>query len=243
MKKAYSKGLKYHLSSDKSYFVMGIGTCKDKNINIPPLYRGKPVSAVWSWSFNNCTNLRSITIPSSVTNIGWGAFYFCKRLTSITIPESVTSIEDNAFDNCQSLTDIMIPNSVTSIGHSAFRDCNNLVSTQANYKAFRIGDKGNLVAVANPEVKFKIGKKTYCTGELTLCRNGIHYCTDLFDIFNYYCGEYGVDFVITECEVSDENVGYELDSKRCARWVKPIRIIPREEVIYIMNNRKQEQVK
>ncbi len=48
------------------------------------------------------------------------AFYNCSRLTYVTIPESVTSIGYSAFRNCSGLTSITIPNSVTSIGGGAF---------------------------------------------------------------------------------------------------------------------------
>ena len=51
------------------------------------------------------------------------AFEGCKGLTSITIPNSVTSIGYRAFDDCSSLTSVTIPNSVTSIGGHAFNEC------------------------------------------------------------------------------------------------------------------------
>lgn len=70
----------------------------------------------------------SITIPNSVTSIGYGAFKDCSSLTSITIPNSVTSIGVHAFDGCRSLTSIIIPDSVTSIGEYAFSKCHNLTS-------------------------------------------------------------------------------------------------------------------
>ncbi len=63
---------------------------------------------------------KSVTIPSGVTSIEWGAFYSCKSLTSITIPSSVTSIGNVAFYYCISLTSITIPSSVTSIGNNVF---------------------------------------------------------------------------------------------------------------------------
>ena len=52
--------------------------------------------------------LEKITIPDSVTSIGWGAFSHCTGLTSINIPSSVTSIESHAFYNCSGLTNINV---------------------------------------------------------------------------------------------------------------------------------------
>jgi hypothetical protein len=67
-----------------------------------------------------CVTLVSITIPNSVTEIGWGAFAICTSLTSVTIPNSVTAIGNYAFYNCTSLASVTIPNSVTTIGERAF---------------------------------------------------------------------------------------------------------------------------
>jgi len=61
-----------------------------------------------------------VTIPNSITSIGWSAFYNCRNLTSVTIPNSIESIGDNAFNGCSKLKKIEIPDSVTYIGSKAF---------------------------------------------------------------------------------------------------------------------------
>ena len=45
------------------------------------------------------SNLTSLTIPDTVTRIGYAAFYHCDDLENVEIPESVTEIEPFAFDN------------------------------------------------------------------------------------------------------------------------------------------------
>ena len=63
-----------------------------------------------------------------VTLIGYRAFFECSGLTSVEIPNSVTSIGYAAFNNCSSLTSVEIPNSVTTIGYDAFYNCSGLTS-------------------------------------------------------------------------------------------------------------------
>ena len=93
-------------------------------------YNGKTysVTSISNAAFSGCTELTFVTIPNSVTSIGYGnldlpnrgTFYGCTSLSSITIPESVTSIGPSAFSGCSNLTSISIPESVTSIGANAF---------------------------------------------------------------------------------------------------------------------------
>ena len=101
------------------------------------------VTSIGNYAFYNCTGLKSIKIPNSVTSIGEWAFdgtawydnkpngvvYAGKVLygykgtmpekTSITIKDGTLGIAGAAFINCSGLTNVVIPNSVTSIGSHA----------------------------------------------------------------------------------------------------------------------------
>ena len=68
-----------------------------------------------------------LEIPSeidgkTVTSIGERAFENCSSLKSVTIPDNITSIGDRTFWNCTLLTSIIIGNGVKSIGRCAFND-------------------------------------------------------------------------------------------------------------------------
>lgn len=79
-------------------------------------------------AFTNCSRLKSIDIPNSVTSIRDSAFSGCTSLISVPIPDGVTSIEGSAFYGCSSLPSITIPDSVAEIGMWAFAFCSNLAS-------------------------------------------------------------------------------------------------------------------
>ena len=79
-------------------------------------------------AFEGCSGLTSITLPSGLTEIGWGAFQYCSGLTSITLPSGVTKIGFSAFEGCSGLTSLTLPSGLTEIGFSAFHGCSGLTS-------------------------------------------------------------------------------------------------------------------
>ena len=95
----------------------------------------------WHYAFQSCTNMTSVSIPNSVTSIGFYAFVSCSSLMSVSIPNSVTSINHNAFSYCSSLTSVSIPSSVTSINSCLFRQCSSLTSVFIPSSVTRIEER------------------------------------------------------------------------------------------------------
>ena len=106
-----------------------------KSVSIP-----SSVTSLGERCFSDCTSLTSIEIPSSVTSLGNGCFYGCSGLTSIEIPSSVTSLGKECFSTCTSLTSVEIPSSVKSLGISCFNGCSSLTSIEIPSSVKSLGE-------------------------------------------------------------------------------------------------------
>ncbi len=77
------------------------------------------VKNIGDYAFDNCKNVTEINIAHGVETIGLYAFAEA-AVSSITIPDSVTTIESWAFSDTPNLSDINIGSGVTSLCNSAF---------------------------------------------------------------------------------------------------------------------------
>jgi hypothetical protein len=98
------------------------------------------VTEIGEGAFGQCDSLISVFIPDSVTEIGFSAFKDCISLTDIVLPSGLKRINMSTFANCSSLEHIVIPSSVTEIGRSAFSGCTALTEIELPPGLNKIGD-------------------------------------------------------------------------------------------------------
>lgn len=112
----------------------------------PPSFDG--MTSIGSYAFRGCS-FTDVTVPSSVTNLGYYVFSGCAALTNavlgngisavpiytfmgcsalsaVTLPANTASIGEGAFYNCLALAAIDLPGSVATIGKEAFKNCSSL---------------------------------------------------------------------------------------------------------------------
>ena len=106
------------------------------DIVIPSMWNGVTVTKLIGF---NRSNITSVVIPDSLTEISDNAFFECKNLTSVTIGKNVKRIGKSAFKNCLSLTTIEIPKGVEIIDESAFEYCESLVEVKIGESVKTIG--------------------------------------------------------------------------------------------------------
>lgn len=110
-------------TKNKKKIVLYPAGSKRTNYEIP-----SGVQTIGAYSFRKSYNLKTVTIPDTVTRIENTAFAFCTSLESVSIPEGVRDIDRSAFSFCKNLKKVSIPSSVYEIGKDAFEGCYSLDS-------------------------------------------------------------------------------------------------------------------
>lgn len=179
----------------------------DNNIVIPNEINGKLVTSIGAWGFSDND-----------------------KIYSIEIPDSVVDLYGRAFKNCIKLFDIEISKNLEYIGFDCFANTP-LQSKPAVYKAFDITEQGLVCR----DYLFKENEWSEEIDEIILCGRGYHYCTNLFEIFNYYSGALDKDIAIYICETGDKIVKIDGSSKCVTNKIKPVKRLFRDDIVRILN--------
>ena len=127
-----------------------------KSVELP-----SSVTEIGNYAFSGCGSLTKVTIPEGVTLIGVSAFGYTD-LTEVTIPASVATIGTTAFGKCSSLAKVTILKGVTTIGYHAFDGCSSLTSVTipasvTTIEAYAFSRCTNLSGVTIPDSVTTIG--------------------------------------------------------------------------------------
>ena len=127
------------------------------------------VSKIGSSAFSGSNGITSINgdengtfvIPSTIKEIGAGAFEECMNLKTAQLPEGLEKIGDSAFSYSFNLESVTIPSTVTSIGSCAFGNYSNGL---ANIDDYSNGDDFIKLRSITCLVKepFEISYNTFC---------------------------------------------------------------------------------
>ena len=149
--KAIDPSSEIDMSLDKLGFeVEIIDTFCFQNTSITSIILPDGLDMIGVQAFSQCSELKSITIPASVSSINGyafilssltsvsfesnsqlselseGVFLNCDDLVSVELPDSLEQIGTSAFNGCSSLSNIDIPDSVKTIDPGAFMACSSL---------------------------------------------------------------------------------------------------------------------
>jgi len=115
----------FPFSDDIGKIVIESGVTRVGNYAFNDCYNAKSasvasgVTAIGNFAFRRC-GLTGITLPASVTSIGYGAFEECVALTKVTLPASLAVLPESCFFDCTALSKITLPSGLTTIGDGAF---------------------------------------------------------------------------------------------------------------------------
>ena len=140
------------------------------------------VTAIGYSAFSGCSSLQEISIPASVTAIGYSAFFGCYSLQEISIPASVTAIGDSAFSGCKSLQEIVLPEKLKIIGTNPFKRCRCKITSKSPHfivkdNVLYNADMSTLISYLSEQTEFAIP-----TGVTTIGNWAFFGCSSLQEI-------------------------------------------------------------
>lgn len=128
----------------------------------------KQIDGIPDNTFDGCSLLKEVNLPSSVKYLGKSAFYDTQSLEQLDIPSSCTEIGSNCF-YYSGLTYIKIPDGVTELKGEMFANCNNLETvdlpqTLSNFdkKAFYGCSKLKVINIPNGITEISSQCFSYC---------------------------------------------------------------------------------
>lgn len=175
--KAVTRRLAYRPSdTGDGYVVTGVGCVEGGAIEIPDLYREKPVLEVAARAFKNLP-IVSVSFGKNVEKIGAEAFAGT-QIGVLELSDNVKEIGAKAFAGTR-LTSVALGASVQTIGQGAFRDCSELsraeFRSEASLPSYLFEGCGALSEVVCAKAAAEVGARAFAgtalkTFDLSQCK-------------------------------------------------------------------------
>ncbi|MBQ3261657.1 MAG: S-layer homology domain-containing protein [Oscillospiraceae bacterium] len=139
----YGDGLRWTLTADGTLTITGRGAMPDYtqeelfmdehidqkapvpwqayDADLRAIVIGEGITRVGDYTFMNCRDVASVTLPSTLRSIGKYAFSYCAA-EAVTLPNGLQEIGDWAYAGAK-LRQIVVPASVTKLGTGAYQGC------------------------------------------------------------------------------------------------------------------------
>ena len=104
------------------YSTGGLGVFQDRT-DITSVTMPNTITDLDHDNFYGCTGLTSVTLSTALTDTGYNTFYGCTSLATIALPAGLTSVSGSAFQGCNALATVTIPAGVTVVADFAFNGC------------------------------------------------------------------------------------------------------------------------
>lgn len=153
------------------------------NDDVKTVVIAEGVTSVGYDAFMRCENLESVSLPTTVSYIGSGAFLpddsgmgAHGKLTSITLPQALTEIGGGAFWSA-ALTSLTVPPNVSTMGNYVCRECSRLQSVRYEGSViggYMFGGCSGLTEFTMAHTVTRIGEHcfNYCTNLETITYEG-----------------------------------------------------------------------
>ena len=131
------QSFRYKQIDDETYALMSYRG-DEAHVTIPDTYQGKPVTVVFGMVFKGHTELESVQIPDTVTDLGGFLFDGCSNLKQVDLPACLHNLWQYCFVR-SGIESVHIPDGVTELVPFTFKDCKKLTSVTggANLKRVR----------------------------------------------------------------------------------------------------------
>jgi len=176
-KEAPASDFEYELSSNGENIVITKYIGSQDNVVIPKEIDGLPVKSLKNAYPDGVavgvfegSNIKSVTIPDTVTLIGSSAFNGCKELTEVKLPKNLKHISVGAFSDCTSLKSIDLSKTqLIRIEWFAFKGCTSLTDIKFSSTLTDIWDGAFYGCSAFTDLKLPESLKTIGKSAFSEC--------------------------------------------------------------------------